>query len=59
MAYQSSSCPSAPSTVNLASSSPPSAAGWDVVRVWEHESLEAAVTAVLAALARAGPVRTR
>jgi DNA mismatch endonuclease, patch repair protein len=31
------------------------AAGWNVVRVWEHESLEAAVTAVLAALARSGP----
>jgi DNA mismatch endonuclease (patch repair protein) len=29
-----------------------SAAGWDVVRIWEHEPLEAAVTAVLAALAR-------
>ena len=29
-----------------------SAAGWDVVRVWEHEPLDAAVTAVLAALAR-------
>jgi DNA mismatch endonuclease, patch repair protein len=28
------------------------AAGWDVVRVWEHEPVEAAVTAVLAALAR-------
>jgi DNA mismatch endonuclease, patch repair protein len=28
------------------------AAGWDVVRVWEHEPLEAAVKAVLAALAR-------
>jgi DNA mismatch endonuclease, patch repair protein len=28
------------------------AAGWDVVRVWEHEPLEAAVTAVLAALTR-------
>jgi DNA mismatch endonuclease, patch repair protein len=27
------------------------AAGWDVVRVWEHEPLEAAVTTVLAALA--------
>ena len=27
------------------------AAGWDVVRIWEHEPLEAAVTAVLAALA--------
>jgi len=31
-----------------------SAAGWDVVRVWEHEPLDAAVTAVLAALARSG-----
>jgi DNA mismatch endonuclease, patch repair protein len=29
-----------------------SAAGWDVVRVWEHEPLDAAVTAVLAALTR-------
>jgi len=28
------------------------AAGWEVVRIWEHESLEDAVTAVLAALAR-------
>jgi DNA mismatch endonuclease, patch repair protein len=28
------------------------AAGWNVVRVWEHESLEAAVTAVLNALSR-------
>jgi DNA mismatch endonuclease (patch repair protein) len=27
------------------------AAGWRVVRVWEHESLEAAVAAVVAALA--------
>jgi DNA mismatch endonuclease (patch repair protein) len=27
------------------------AAGWNVVRIWEHETLEAAVTAVLAALA--------
>jgi DNA mismatch endonuclease (patch repair protein) len=26
--------------------------GWDVVRVWEHEPLDAAVTAVLAALTR-------
>ena len=36
------------------------AAGWNVVRVWEHESLEAAVTAVMAALAgseRAGAGR--
>jgi DNA mismatch endonuclease, patch repair protein len=30
------------------------AAGWDVVRVWEHEPLEAAVAAVVAALVRAG-----
>lgn len=29
------------------------AAGWDVVRVWEHEPLDAAVTAVLAALSGA------
>jgi DNA mismatch endonuclease (patch repair protein) len=29
------------------------AAGWNVVRVWEHEPLEAAVTAVLAALTSA------
>jgi DNA mismatch endonuclease (patch repair protein) len=28
------------------------AAGWEVVRVWEHESLDDAVVAVLAALAR-------
>jgi len=34
-----------------------SAAGWDVVRVWEHEPLDAAVTAVLAALARSGHPR--
>jgi DNA mismatch endonuclease, patch repair protein len=27
------------------------AAGWSVVRIWEHESLEAAVAAVVAALA--------
>jgi DNA mismatch endonuclease, patch repair protein len=31
------------------------AAGWDVVRVWEHESLDAAVTAVLGALAKSRP----
>jgi DNA mismatch endonuclease, patch repair protein len=31
-----------------------SAAGWDVVRVWEHEPLDAAVMAVLAALTRSG-----
>ena len=29
------------------------AAGWSVVRVWEHESVEGAVGAVVAALARA------
>ena len=32
------------------------AAGWNVVRVWEHEPLETAVTAVLAALARSRPL---
>jgi DNA mismatch endonuclease, patch repair protein len=32
------------------------AAGWSVVRIWEHESLEAAVAAVVAAL-EAGPSR--
>jgi DNA mismatch endonuclease (patch repair protein) len=31
------------------------AAGWDVVRVWEHETLDDAVTAVIAALARSEP----
>jgi DNA mismatch endonuclease, patch repair protein len=38
-----------------------SAAGWDVVRVWEHEPIDAAVTAVQAALTRSrpGPGRTR
>jgi len=35
-----------------------SAAGWDVVRIWEHEPLDAAVTAVLAALARSGLTRS-
>ena len=35
-----------------------SAAGWDVVRVWEHEPLDAAVTAVLAALTRSGRTRS-
>ena len=30
------------------------AAGWSVVRVWEHESLEAAVAAVVTALAATG-----
>ncbi len=34
-------------------------AGWDVVRVWEHEPLEAAVTAVLAALVRSRPPASR
>ena len=34
------------------------AAGWQVVRIWEHESLEAAVAAVLAAVGwRAKPAR--
>jgi DNA mismatch endonuclease (patch repair protein) len=33
------------------------AAGWAVVRVWEHESLEAAVASVLAALSQAGGLR--
>jgi DNA mismatch endonuclease, patch repair protein len=36
-----------------------SAAGWDVVRVWEHEPLDAAVTAVLAALTRSARPRHR
>jgi DNA mismatch endonuclease, patch repair protein len=36
-----------------------SAAGWDVVRVWEHEPLDAAVTAVLAALSGSQPPHTR
>jgi DNA mismatch endonuclease (patch repair protein) len=31
------------------------AAGWEVVRVWEHEPLDAAVTAVTDALARRPP----
>jgi DNA mismatch endonuclease, patch repair protein len=35
------------------------AAGWSVVRIWEHETLDAAVTAVLAALATAVPARAR
>jgi DNA mismatch endonuclease, patch repair protein len=35
-----------------------SAAGWDVVRVWEHEPLEAAVSAVLAALTRSRAERS-
>jgi DNA mismatch endonuclease, patch repair protein len=33
------------------------AAGWNVVRIWEHEPLEAAVRAVLAALASSVPAR--
>jgi DNA mismatch endonuclease, patch repair protein len=33
------------------------AAGWEVVRIWEHEPLEAAVLAVLAALMRSGAAR--
>ncbi len=33
------------------------AAGWEVVRVWEHEPLADAVVAVLAALARHAPAR--
>ena len=36
-----------------------SAAGWDVVRVWEHEPLDAAVTAVLAALSGSRSPGTR
>jgi DNA mismatch endonuclease, patch repair protein len=35
------------------------AAGWNVVRVWEHESLEAAVTAVLNALGRSARPKPR
>jgi DNA mismatch endonuclease, patch repair protein len=35
------------------------AAGWNVVRVWEHEPLEAAMTAVLAVLARTPSPRAR
>jgi DNA mismatch endonuclease (patch repair protein) len=34
------------------------AAGWSVVRVWEHESLEAAVAAVVAAVGPRGPAET-
>ena len=30
------------------------AAGWRVIRIWEHESLDAAVAAVLAAVGLAG-----
>jgi DNA mismatch endonuclease (patch repair protein) len=33
------------------------AAGWQVVRVWEHESLEGAVAAVVAALAASAELR--
>jgi DNA mismatch endonuclease, patch repair protein len=36
-----------------------SAAGWNVVRIWEHESLEAAVAAVVAALEASGRSRSR
>jgi len=36
-----------------------SAAGWNVVRVWEHESLEAAVATVVTALAATGLTGTR
>ena len=36
-----------------------SAAGWDVVRVWEHEPIDAAVTAVLAALSGSQPLHIR
>jgi DNA mismatch endonuclease, patch repair protein len=35
------------------------AAGWNVVRVWEHETLDAAVTAVLAVLATSSRARAR
>jgi DNA mismatch endonuclease, patch repair protein len=35
------------------------AAGWNVVRVWEHETLDAAVTAVLAVLATSSRARVR
>jgi DNA mismatch endonuclease, patch repair protein len=35
------------------------AAGWNVVRVWEHETLDAAVTAVLGALASSPWSRAR
>jgi DNA mismatch endonuclease (patch repair protein) len=34
-------------------------AGWNVVRIWEHESLEAAVAVVVSALAAAVPARLR
>jgi DNA mismatch endonuclease (patch repair protein) len=30
------------------------AAGWEVVRIWEHETIEAAVAAVIGALVRSG-----
>ena len=35
------------------------AAGWNVVRVWEHESVEAAVAAVVAVLAASGTASRR
>lgn len=35
------------------------AAGWDVVRVWEHESLTAAIDAVTAAVKRSSNTRTK
>ncbi len=35
------------------------AAGWQVVRVWEHESLEAAISAVIAALNPGSPPDAR
>jgi DNA mismatch endonuclease, patch repair protein len=35
------------------------AAGWNVVRIWEHEPLDAAVTSVLAALANSPSHRAR
>jgi DNA mismatch endonuclease, patch repair protein len=34
------------------------AAGWSVVRIWEHESLDAAVAAVVAAVGPRGPAVT-
>jgi DNA mismatch endonuclease (patch repair protein) len=34
-------------------------AGWSVVRVWEHETLEGAIAAVLAALAQSPTARPR
>jgi DNA mismatch endonuclease (patch repair protein) len=35
------------------------AAGWSVVRVWEHETLEGAIAAVLAALTQSPATRPR